>query len=806
MRKISFNLDWLRVIGNGMGFFDFGGAKGEYVDLPNDFIINMERKEDVVSGSASGYFPGGQATYIKDFTSPQEWAGKTVLLDVDGAYMNAEVLLNGEKIGYNPYGYTPFFSDMTAYMKSAGSNELKIITQCRQPNSRWYSGGGLYREVNIWVGDQYYIHPWSTFITTPEVSSDSATVKAEVEVTNATNEPSKVTLLAKVFAPDGAEVASKTASIRLPAKDKSFTELVLSVSSPELWDAENPNLYSIEYTVLVGDKVYDSFTQNFGIRKIEIDAKNGMRVNGKPVKLRGGCIHHDNTLLGACAFPRAEERKIQILKDAGYNAIRTAHNPPSSAMLDVCDRLGMYVLDESFDCWTMGKNGQDYHLYFENWWQRDTRAMVLRDRNHPSVYCWSIGNEIPEMTGVESGGYWSKLQADYVRSLDPTRPITAGIHGIINFAKAGIDLQGKSFFELQGKSTEAPGVFNGVDYWAAQTGPSTDPLDIVGYNYIHPRYALDAAKDPNLVIHGTETHPLTTYDYWQATLANDNVIGDYIWTAYDNLGEAGAGRVIWDRSDPKEAGFMGGYPWLSCYQGDINLDGDRRPQSYFRKIMWGMDRGIHLFTTHPTFTGKPYYGSGWHWPDVKKDWSFGEEFIGKPVQIDAYCDCDEVEFLLNGRSVGKAVPKKLIASITIDYEPGVLEALAIRNGSSEDKVSLVTVGAPAKIVLSPDRSTITADGMDLSFINACVVDADGNQIITSDIELSVTVEGAGTLAGFGSGNPCTEENYGTGKRKTFEGRALICVRSGTAAGNIGIEVKADGLAPVLTTINCEVKI
>lgn len=795
MKKIPFSLGWGRVIGNGMGFFAMGGPASEPVDLPDDFVINMERSADVVSGAASGYFPGGQATYTKKFDMPEDWAGKTVLLDVDGAYMNAEVMLNGEKIAYNPYGYTPFFADMSEFI--AGSNELKVITQSRQPNSRWYAGGGLYREVNIWVGGEYYIHPWGVFVTTPVAEKDRARVRTEIEITNSTITHARLTVKARVIDKSGRAVASVEREI---GANSGVTPvyLELEVDSPSLWEHESPDLYTLETELVKSGLVCDKHSTTFGIRKIEIDAENGMRVNGKPVKLRGGCIHHDNTLLGACAYPRAEERKVQILKEAGYNALRFAHNPPSRAMLDVCDRLGMYVIDESFDCWTIGKNGNDYHLWFEDWWKKDTRAMVLRDRNHPSIYCWSIGNEIAEMTAVESGGYWSKVQADYVRSLDPTRPVTAAIHGVIDFAKAGLNMDRADFFKLQGESGGKPGEINGVDYWGQQTRAASDPLDIIGYNYLFSRYEADIERFPGRVIHGTETHPLNTYDYWQATINNNNVIGDFIWTAYDNLGEAGAGRVTWS---PNE-GFMGEYPWLSCFQGDMDLDGNRLPQSYFRKIMWGFDDGIHLFTHHPSKTGVPFYGTGWHWPDVKQNWTFDDEYVGKPIQLDAYADCDEVEFFINGKSVGKAKPDKLTASITIPYERGRVEAVAIRGGKECARTCLVTTGAPAKLVLEADRAEICADGMDLSFIKAYVTDAEGNPICTNDIEISAEVSGAGRLAGLGSGNPCTAENYGTGKRFTYDGRALICVRAGSEAGKISVKAGAGDIKAAID-IKCK---
>lgn len=801
MQKISFNFDWKFTEGPSRFFMFAGEDLSKAVNLPHDYIINLPRDPHCPGGSATGFYPGSQGSYAKEFAFSQEWLNKTVLLDVDGAYMNAEVFLNGDKLAFHPYGYTAFQVDLSARLRKDIPNALRISTQTFQPSSRWYSGGGLYREVSLLVGGQQYIHPWDVFVTTPEVSAETALVQAAVEVTNTAGKAAHAQLLATVIDENGKAVAETAVNGVLSAAGKTPFALSLHVLAPALWDVETPHLYTLRLELRVDGQVEDVSETVFGIRKIEIDAKNGMRLNGKKIKMRGGCIHHDNSLLGACAFPAAEERKIRILKNSGYTAIRTAHNPPSSALLDACDRLGMLVLDESFDMWRSGKNSLDYHLWFEDWWQRDTAAMVKRDRNHACIYCWSIGNEVQELLGVSDGAEWAQVQADYVRSLDPTRPVTAAANGF-TAAIPGKPRRPHNFAqELAGKPVMGMPV-DGEDIWGDQTLAASKALDIFGYNYMFGRYAYDKEKFPERVIHATETHSFYTYDYWKAMQENENCIGDFIWTAYDNLGEAGAGRVIYDPSTMR-GGLMGGWPWLSCYQGDHDLSGNRRPQAYYRKVMWGLDEGIHLFTTHPELTGKPFYGMGWHWEDVKPDWSFAEEYIGKPVKLSAYADCDEVEFVVNGRSMGKVKPEELKAFLEVPYEPGKVEAIAWRNGEKAASDVLVTAGKPAKLVLQPEKTCIAADGMDLVFVTAAVVDEAGIPVIAQPVEISAQVEGAGKLAGLGSGNPCTEENYGTGKRMTFNGQVLICVRAGKEAGEILVQVNAEGLTGDSVVLQCK---
>lgn len=800
MKRIPFNFDWKRIDGKPRWFAPNDDTTP--VDLPDDFCLNGHRGPDVVGGAAVGYIPGGEATYRKQFKTPAEWQGKRVLLGIDGAYMNAEVTFNGDQLFHHPYGYTAFMVDLTDKLRSGDlMNKLSISVESFQPNTRWYSGGGLFREVSLYIGGSVRIAPWELFATTPEVSERRATVRVQMNVTN-DGDACDASIALSLKDSSGEWASNAIVQAALAARGDTPVEASMIVDEPRLWDVDSPELYELTAEVSVGGEVTDVYRTNIGIRKIEIDFDSGMRLNGRPIKLRGGCIHHDNTLLGSRAFPRAEERKIELLKAAGYNAIRCAHNPPSTAMLDVCDRLGMLVMDESFDMWNMGKNTLDYHLYFKDWWQFDTASMVKRDRNHPSIYCWSIGNEIPEITGKSDGAYWARVQADFVRSLDPTRPITSAIHGASDMPP---ELESKmNLLHIDRKKAMIEGIkmpreVDGRDLWAEQTAAAIEALDIVGYNYLWERYEGDRVKFPGRVIHATETHSYTTYDYWKAVEANSNVIGDFIWTAYDNLGEAGAGRVIWDVNEPVE-GLMGRYPWLSCYQGDLDLDGNRRPQSYYRKILWGLDKGIHLFTTDPEHTGVKYYGMGWHWADVKQNWTFDDKYIGKPVQLEAYADCDSVDFYVNGQKRGSSPVEKLKAFLTVDYEPGKVEAVAIRDGREVARTELVTAGCAARIALTPDRPEFKADGMDLCFVKIELQDAAGVPVVASPVEISVSVSGAGSLAGLGSANPRTTEDYGTGRRYTFDGHALVAIRAGRAPGNIELAVTAPGLPAAIVKL------
>ena len=775
MKRIPMDFDWR--------FRETEWGESSMVNLPHDYMIFQPR--DIRWGNATGFFPGGDGWYEKELEVQPSWQGQTVILDIDGAYMNAEVSLNGDLLAVHPYGYTAFQVDLTPHLRHDWTNQLRITTANSLKNSRWYSGSGLYRRVSLLVGGRQYIHPWAIHVTTPEVDNDRALIRVEAGITNRDSTQKSAVLTLALMDGDSC-VARGEFPAMLLAEDSVKLRHCLEVDKPRLWSPEHPNLYTLRYAVQVDGVQTDEGEVRVGIRKIEIDAKNGFRLNGVKMKLRGGCIHHDNGCLGACAYPDAERRKIRILKECGYNAIRTAHNPPSAELLDACDEYGMLVLDESFDTWRTRKNSLDYHLYFEEWWQRDIDSMVLRDRNHPCIYAWSVGNEIQELLGLARGAEVVRMLKERVRMHDD-RPVSASANEY-PAPEPGVEpTPYEPAGELYRNGKRMIGVPPKNDVWDRQTLSSIQFLDLFGANYMYGRYPYDAKKHPDRVIHCTESHPFFTYDYWQAALENENCIGDFIWTAFDNMGEAGGGRCVYSNEE-NAMDFLGSWPWLTCWQGDCDLSGRRRPQSYYRKILWGLDQGIHLFSLSPQYTGKKLHGYGWHWDDVKPDWSFAPEWIGKDVKLVAYADCDEIIFNVNGKET--AVPvKELKAELVTPYQPGSITAWAVRAGKRVARDQLQTVQGPFHLELVPESECLLADGMSLCYIDVALRDAAGCEVLGQPCEISVSVEGAATLAGLGSGNPCTPENY-TSCRQLFDGHALICLRSGRQAGKARVTVNS----------------
>ncbi|MDY3918921.1 MAG: glycoside hydrolase family 2 TIM barrel-domain containing protein [Candidatus Limivivens sp.] len=784
MREIPFHFNWKRTLGKKMPWEK--GQEGETVDLPDDFLIDRERSPEAPGGPRVGYFPDGYAVYEKEFRAQEDWRGKRVFLNLDGAYMNTEITFNDHYLGHHPYGYAPFQKELTGFLRFDVPNKLSISVQGHQPSSRWYSGAGIYREVRLLVGEVCCLNPGNLFITTPEVEKERAVVRVEAEISNYGKEDvaAKVRVILKK---DGLEQASMEQEVWLKANERSGWQGELEVENPILWDDRTPELYELSVGICAPGQEEDRTVQKIGIRKIEFSPEEGMKVNGRPVTLYGGCIHHDQGMLGAKAFPRAEERKIEKLKAAGFNAVRTAHNPPSRALLEACDRCGIYVLDEMFDCWRIGKNQNDYHLWFEDWWKRDLEATMRRDRNHPSVYCWSFGNEIPEVRNFHPESvYWTKVQADFIRSLDPSRPVTLG--GM--FLPKNLTCDGFPG-GIRGPVPE-PGVYIREEEENQYFREMIEQLDIVSFNYGFRNYEQFGKLFPGKVLQGTETEGIDTWGNREAVRQNPFVIGDFVWTAYDNLGEAGAGRSF--REEPKERkGLMAEWPWLTCAQADLALDGERLPRSYYRKVIWGLDAGIHVFAAHPEDTGKPLYGTGFHWHEVKKNWTFEQTYIGQPVEVEAYADCELVEFLVNGRSAARVVPEEMTAKAVIPYEPGELRAIAWRNGSPAAEDKLETTGKAVQILLKPDRYRVCPDGMDLSYVEIILADEKGRRVRGEDRMLTAVVSGAGRMEGFGSNNPCTEENFGTGCRRSWEGRAILVVRTGQIPGEVKVNVSAEGL-------------
>lgn len=656
MQRVDLSRNWRFYEGEEGNSYIFACQEGEIIDLPHDFIIGKQRSADAPGAHSNGYFGNGQGVYRKTLDVPDDWKEKTILLDVDGAYMNMEVSLNKEVLAIHPNGYIPYQVDLTPALRFDGrKNRLKILTQSRQPSTRWYSGGGLYRDVCLWVGNPVHIRPWDVFITTPKVYKDRAVVDIACTITG-TKARQDISMDIQIYDQDGKEAGRAERKVSFCEETVNTTEM--DIVTPRLWSLDDPCLYTCKITLESEGEVLDVSEYRFGIRTIQVDAEQGFRLNGETMKLKGGCIHHDNGLLGACAYPKADERKIRMMKEAGYNAIRFSHYPPSLEFLNLCDRIGMLVLDEAFDAWKLGKVPMDYHLYFEEWWERDIECMVKRDRNHPCVITYSIGNEINESNGKNGGPQWARRLAAKVRELDDTRFVLSAICGLApDVDDEDLGSYGNLDINMQTKAGE----------WNTATREFCEPLDIVGYNYLKHIYEESHAMYPNRVILGSETFAFDTYDYWEETKKHSYVIGDCIWTAVDYLGEVGLGKVHWTKPGEKPD-FLCPYPWRTAWDADIDLTGESRPQGIYRRIMWGDTSLSGIYTTHPRHFGQEFTGTGWHWPDVNDCWSFGEEWIGKPVKVELYGAGDEAEFIRNGVSLGKAKFDRLKAVMKKESE------------------------------------------------------------------------------------------------------------------------------------------
>lgn len=781
MQRVDFSRNWSFYESDESQSFVFKHPQGHPVDLPHDFIIGKPRRADALGGAGNGYFAEGQGVYKKILEIPPQWEGKTILLDIDGAYMNTEVAVNQEVLLIHPNGYTPFQVDITpALWKEKRKNLVKIITQSRQPSSRWYSGGGLYRDVCLWVGGPVYVKPWEFFITTPVVGKERALVRVEAEITGE-KRPRKIAALCRILDREG--ICRGEVQKQVTAEEKTRVRFDVELLNPCLWDLDNPYLYRCEILLLEGKEILDTAADTFGIRSIEVDAVRGFRLNGRKMNLKGGCIHHDNGFLGACAYPKAEKRKLEILKRAGYNTVRISHYPPSLALLKLCDEMGMLLMDEAFDVWRLGKVPMDYHQFFEAWWERDIECMVRRDRNHPSVITYSIGNEITERDGCNNGASWSRRLAEKVRSLDNTRFVTSALCGIFPFQDDVDAGGGGGNFEVNVNPSQ--------ERWGETTAAFCEPLDIVGYNYLKDIYESTHRQFPDRVMLGTETYAFNTWDYWEKVETLPYVIGDCIWAAVDYLGEVGVGKVYWEK-DQETFDFMAPYPWRTSWQSDIDLTGEQRPQSVYRQIMWGASDRSGIYTTHPRHYGETFSGSGWHWQDVKDSWTFGDEYLGKPVQTEVYGAGDEAEFLLNGESLGTAPFEKLKAVMDIPYKPGLLEAIVRKDGKEISRCSLKTAGVATDLLVTSEDVQIAADGRDLGYLRITAVDADGTRCVEEECLVTVDVEGSGSFVSMGSANPCTEDQITDNSCHLYRGTAIVIVK-GTEPGKIRVTVRAENL-------------
>ena len=763
------------------------GGPSEPVDLPHDGSVSLPRDPAAPGGADTGWFVSTDLYYSRVLRVPAE--ATHAVLDLDGAYLCAAVTLNGSRLSMHPHGYAPWLVDLSAHVHPGGADELRVETSGLQPSTRWYSGSGLYRDVFLWLGGAVRIEPRATFVTTPDVSSDRATVRVETRVSF--DSPASATLRTTLLSPAGEEVLRRDDPVApAPGETAADASIELEVPRPDLWDIGHGALYALRLEVLGADgAVLDEETTRFGIRSLSFDPERGFRINGRSEKLRGGCIHHDHGVLGAAAFPAAERRRARLLQAAGFDAIRVAHNPPSLALLEACDELGILLLDEAFDMWTNPKRACDYHLWFADWWARDVEAMVLRDRNHPCVVSYSIGNEISERSGHSDGAAWATRLAAECRRHDPTRAVTSAFCELWDLPQperaTPDDVKDAAFPHwMLGAPERAKTLF------APLTERAAEALDVVGYNYMFARYADDRARFPRRVVWGTETFARDFFDSWKATLDNPNVCGDFVWTAFDYLGEAGIGRGAW-HPENEYLEIPQAYPWRAAWDADLDLTGNRRPQSYLREAVWLGGAEPRIWTRHPRFDGLAWGGTPWSFPDLRATWTFPDVAPGTPVRCCVYTDADEIVFELDGRRVGAARPEKGCASLDVPWAPGRLVARAVKGGATVGESALETTGAPASLALLPEAPSLRADRRDLAFVRIEVRDEAGRRIDESAAELSCRVEG-GELLGVFSADPKNEDQYTTPVCHAYEGRALAILRA-AAPGPVVLTVSSPGL-------------
>ncbi len=714
------------------------------VNLPHDWdIYEAPNPETGVTGTGGGWFAGGKGEYRKKFKTP---SGEIVKLLFEGVYQKAEVFVNGKKAGQHGYGYTPFTIDVTPFLyKDKRENEVLVtVNNSEQPNCRWYSGSGIYRHVWLETMPAMHIAENGVFITTPEVSASKATVNVEVTVQNEANTNQQGVL----------EVEGQQQEVSLaPGESKAFM-FTYTLGNPQLWSPDTPHLYTANVS-LKGNSSNMTSKIKYGIRSFSFDAEHGFVLNGKSLLINGACVHHDDGVLGAMAFDDAEIRKVKLMKEAGFNLIRTSHNPTTRAFLDACDSLGMLVIGEAFDGWRTQKNPYDYSTLIDSCYREDTHAMVMRDRNHPSIICWSIGNEVIERKEIRVITTARQLKKA-ILECDTTRPVTEAL--------CAWDRDWEIY------------------------DPHAEVLDVVGYNYMIFKHATDHQRDPKRVMWQTESYPRDAFRNWAVTNDNSYVVGDMVWTGLDYMGESGIGRYYYEGERPGESFAEGGQPdWHGAYCGDVDVTGWRKPISHYREMLWNDRSGLYMAVKEPNGYKGIIKETMWSvWP-TWESWTW-PGWEGKSVDVEVYTKAPEVKLYLNDKLVGtKTVDRstEFKAVFSVPYEPGTLRAEA--SGSS---VTLATAGSPAGLRLTADTQTLKVGGQSLAYITVEVVDKDGRVCPDAAIPCEVSVSGQASLMAAASADLKDREPATSPHVTTWKGRAIIVVRSTAKKGKAQVSVKS----------------
>jgi beta-galactosidase len=766
----------------------------EPVTLPHDWLIGQTRSADAKPGAPTGYYPDGVIEYEKTFTAPPEYRTGPVELAFGGIYRDAMVYVNGTFAGQRKSGYAPFRVRIDQLLHQ-GENTVHVEARNHR-DERWYSGLGIYRDVQLLVGGPVHVTPNGVRVRT--VSADQALGVIEVtsEVASVAHGFEQIRLTTEILGPSGVVLASDTVKAGIRPSDSRRIRQRFALDSPRLWSPGSPALHRCRTRIVSGTDVLEEIEITFGVRELTWDPAQGLRINGEAVKLRGGAVHHDNGLLGAAPTARAAPRRVELLKRAGYNAIRSAHNPISEAFLEACDRLGMLVMDEAFDTWTSTKADFGYANDFPTWWRADLAAMIERDYNHPSVVLYSIGNEIKEVGDRQDAGLGADM-IDLVKQIDDTRPVTHAVNPFMSLMPQFAAALNRDAESAGGINTAMNDLGSAIQSFIA-TEEATEGIDealsqcdVAGLNYSYGRYGIELANHPNRLLVGTESNGPRLDEIWPLVESDPRIIGDFSWTAWEYIGEAGLGRTTFGEAG--QSPLFAEFPWRLSETSDITVTGRRKSVSFWRETIWGLRQEPFLAVHRPHRYALTATPSQWSWSDTTDSWTW-PGFEGAPIGVEVYTTGDEVELLLDGISLGRTRVKgdrACLARFETVYRPGQLTAVAYRH-STEIGRTVLRSAAQDEVALTAtaDRSAIAADDRDLAFIDIALTDLAGIVHITQNRTITVTIEGPGKLQGLGSDDPASENNYTSATCDTYEGRALAIVRP-TGAGQITVQITSD---------------
>ena len=759
---INFCKSWkfhLGDAGKGASSSSYNDSQWRILNIPHDWSIEGTYKQfENGTDWQSGFLPAGISWYRKTFTIPSKWKNKKVQILFEGVYLNSEVWINGHWLGKRPNGYISFVYDLTPYLQE-GKNQIAVkVDHSKALTGRWYTGSGIYRPVYLLVSNPTHIPYSGIHFRSKLQNKQSATYTLSIEIETQEKKPIKVKTYLQ--APNGS-IADTSEKIFVPSAD-SLCFLSGSIRKPLLWSPDSPNVYTLICQLTRDNKILDECRLPVGFRQLEFNPVSGFLLNGKSLKIKGVCDHHTAGAVGAAVPDDLLHYRLKLLKDMGCNAIRTSHNPFSPAFYNLCDTMGIMVLNEGLDGWNQPKAADDYGNYFDEWWQKDMTDFIKRDRNHPSIIMWSIGNEVEQRADEPEGDLISKRLVNTVRKYDTSRFTTIGSNDFWDRRQFSWDKDSYRIFKN---------------------------LDVAGYNYIWWKYESDHAAYPDRVIYGSESYPKEAAQNWNLVEKHPYVIGDFVWTAIDYLGEAGLAHALYLKEGEHDTQFMG-WPWYNGWCGDIDLCGDKKPQSYYRDVLW-RERPITMAVHAPVPEGKKEVVNGWGWPNELVSWNW-TSCEGKVMKVNVYSRSPKVKLYLNDKLIGEKETGKenYTATFDVPYEPGTLKAV---NSKGKEEFVLKTAGEPAAIRLIADRSKIKACKNDLSYVKIELVDKNGNVVPETSLPVKIECTGKGTVIAGGNAAYADMESFRSLTPNTFRGKAIAIVQPDGEKGDIQVKVSTKGL-------------